>query len=332
MSPQMRFEAWRQALNDTFFPLRVLTDDLDKESAWLLHPGSVGHLVTAYGEAGPQRMCRSARMAAADDNDQYAIALILDGRGFLTQEGREAVLAPGEFALYDCTRPFELSWDTAHRTIAVSFERKRLNLKPADTARLTARTMSSRSGLGALLGTTLSQLAHDPTAYGHDVATRVSTIALETITTFFTHKLSQLPEPEPADRVRLRQIRRYIDSHLHDPDLTLQSVAAAHFVSLRHLHKLFAQEELTAARWILTRRLERCRDDLADPLLRSRSVSDIAIRNGLNPGPHFSHSFRRQFGLSPSDCRQLGPGAPSAGSGRSVREVLRCARPTRRGS
>jgi len=46
------------------------------------------------------------------------------------------------------------------------------------------------------------------------------------------------------------------------------TVAAAHYISVRYLYRLFDAQGTTVAAWIRPRRLERCRVDLADPLAR----------------------------------------------------------------
>jgi AraC-like DNA-binding protein len=58
------------------------------------------------------------------------------------------------------------------------------------------------------------------------------------------------------------------------------------------------------AGWIRQRRLERCRTDLADPLLRTMPVSAIAARRGLPDPAHFSRLFRGAYGQPPADYRR----------------------------
>ncbi len=43
-------------------------------------------------------------------------------------------------------------------------------------------------------------------------------------------------------------VRAHIDDRLADPELSPASIAAAHHISVRYLHRLFAQEGTTVAR------------------------------------------------------------------------------------
>ena len=71
-------------------------------------------------------------------------------------------------------------------------------------------------------------------------------------------------DPRPA-RGAPRADHRHIDADLADPTLSPRAVAAAMFVSPRHLHALFAEDGRTVAGTIRERRLERCPAELADP-------------------------------------------------------------------
>jgi transcriptional regulator GlxA family with amidase domain len=93
-----------------------------------------------------------------------------------------------------------------------------------------------------------------------------------------------------------------VERRLGDPSLTPASIATAHALSLRYVHRLWAQESAeTLGRHILRRRLERCRDDLPDP---ARTVTEIAFRWGFRSPAHFSRAYRAHFGVPPSAHRE----------------------------
>ncbi|MFI6740574.1 helix-turn-helix domain-containing protein [Nonomuraea sp. NPDC050451] len=112
------------------------------------------------------------------------------------------------------------------------------------------------------------------------------------------------PAPETGRESLRGRIRAHILEHLDDPDLTPATVAAAHYISTRSLHRLFQGQEYTVAEWIRVQRLDRCRRDLVDPSLRDRSIRAIANRWCLTSAPHFSRAFRAAYGLSPENYRR----------------------------
>lgn len=91
--------------------------------------------------------------------------------------------------------------------------------------------------------------------------------------------------------------------HVADPRLSATSIAAAHFISTRHLHRLFAHRGGTVGRQIQRLRLERCRGELLDPDAGARSTASISRRWGFPDGATFSRAFRSVYGMSPSQCR-----------------------------
>ncbi len=109
---------------------------------------------------------------------------------------------------------------------------------------------------------------------------------------------------------RRRAIFEHIDRNLADPELGIGSIARAFSISSRTIHKLFEGEAQTAARLIWDRRLERCREEMADPAMASRSITEIAHLWGLFGQPAFQPglqaALRRDAArLSQSVCHAL---------------------------
>jgi AraC-like DNA-binding protein len=109
-------------------------------------------------------------------------------------------------------------------------------------------------------------------------------------------------EESPGGLLRAR-IRRHIAEHLANPGLGPEAIARAHFISRSYLDRLFRDEPRTVAETIRDGRLERCRQDLADPRLAGRTVLDIALDWGFASAAHFSRAFRARYGMSPRDAR-----------------------------
>jgi AraC family transcriptional regulator, positive regulator of tynA and feaB len=98
-------------------------------------------------------------------------------------------------------------------------------------------------------------------------------------------------------------IYRYIDAHVFESTLGPAEIASAVGISVRHLHRLFLVTGNTLGAYIRARRLKGCRSDLANPGMRHKTITEIAFFWGFSDSAHFSHSFRRQFGLSPRAFR-----------------------------
>ena len=61
----------------------------------------------------------------------------------------------------------------------------------------------------------------------------------------------------PSTALRPR-IKAWIEGHLDDPGLGPESIAAAHYISVRYLHKLFEPEGVSVSEWVRQKRLDHC--------------------------------------------------------------------------
>ncbi|MBS1369988.1 MAG: helix-turn-helix transcriptional regulator [Lentisphaeria bacterium] len=108
------------------------------------------------------------------------------------------------------------------------------------------------------------------------------------------------PQEEGNGRVHLfEQLNGYIFKHLSEPELSLEELAARHFISPALLHLVFRQMAgCTPGKYIRDIRIKQ-----AQKLLDQREVqiAEIAERTGFSSPAVFSRCFRRVIGLSPSE-------------------------------
>jgi AraC-like DNA-binding protein len=101
----------------------------------------------------------------------------------------------------------------------------------------------------------------------------------------------------------LTRIDAFVRRHLEDPELDPERIAAACGISIRYLHELFGDTDLTVGQWIRRQRLEACRTSLGNAASRE-SIATIAYRWGFAGQSQFSRAFKAEFGLSPKDFRE----------------------------
>jgi AraC-like DNA-binding protein len=139
------------------------------------------------------------------------------------------------------------------------------------------------------------------------VAERLSTQALDLIALAIAPSAAR-PYGSAYRSALLYRLKSHIHAHLADPNLSLSGTAAALGMSSRHVNNLLAAQGESFGRYVLARRLDQCRRNLADPSLAHRQISEIAFAWGFNDQSHFSRAFKHRFGRSPRDYR--GSGAP----------------------
>ncbi len=175
---------------------------------------------------------------------------------------------------------------------------------PHDRIPVTA-TMGTSRGLGRIAAEFCSTLASEGSVLDTDVRARLGDELMDVIA--LALDAGQRDEPSAdhtVQQARLRSVKGWIEDHLTDPDLSLEKIAKNNGISLRYVHYLFKLTDMSASEWIWDRRLQRSYDVLTRSELNYLSVTEVAYRLGFNSSSHFSTTFRRKFGIRPSDVRQ----------------------------
>ena len=105
------------------------------------------------------------------------------------------------------------------------------------------------------------------------------------------------------------RVVEYVIQHLREPDVTPQHIAAAHNISLRHLYRIWARNEVSIAEWIMRERLAGAARDLRDPAHNATPVAAIARKWGFSDLAHFSRRFRDSYSVPPRSWRHDMPGS-----------------------
>ena len=295
------FTEFRAAVSQTVVPLDVRSDRPDSFGGFIESVGA-GDIHILDVTADEHSVRRSEALIARGTTRYYKFSLILEGNALIVQEGRETALRTGDMAIYDADRPYSLVFADTVRMGIVMFPKELLEL-PADTvAALTARRLRGDSGIGAMVGPYLTQLVAQTDDLDRHLARRLARSAVDLVGTLLTEH-ADAHHATGAHEMIVRRVLEYIDDHLVSPDLSPARIAAAHYISVRHLHFLFSTRGTSVSTMIRTRRLERAYDDLINPSLADRAVSAIALDNGFVDPAHFSRTFRAHFGTSPSSLR-----------------------------
>ena len=301
-----RSEYWRHVLSKAYAPLEPLGILPDRLVLGRAGPVSVGEISRA-GQGGARRTTVHIRRS---DPGLYEIEALAHGHRVVQQSGREAALRPGDLALVDLSRP--ATWVSSDaRYVAAVFPRSLLPLRVADVARLTPVRIPGDMGAGALVSSFACQLPMYLDGFTRSGGARLAGAVLDLLAVVLADRLDRTTElpVETRQGALLQRTYALIEERLGDPELSPGSIAAAQFISIRYLHKLFETQQTSVADWIRQRRLERCAHDLLDPALVGEPVGAIGARWGITNQAHFSRLFRARYGVPPSDYRTLGSGA-----------------------
>ena len=236
---------------------------------------------------------------ANPDNRSCIVITQLSGNRRYLQNGSSVLLGPGDTTLIDSGRPWSSTCGTDCARLYLRVPRWMME----DRLRLRAIPIAQRiSGAGGF-GATLSRLSQSLYEEAERLNVEEATAALDAYFQILSACFGRAESSEQRPPELRSRIQRFIDEHLSDPGLGPAEIARVADISVRHLHRLFSSSGGTLGNCIRARRLERCRNDLANPRLRGKTITEIAFFWGFSDSAHFSRSFRRQFGVSPRTFR-----------------------------
>ncbi|MFD6422916.1 helix-turn-helix domain-containing protein [Streptomyces sp. NPDC060198] len=285
------------------------------ESHGSVHPGDSAHPGHEGASAPPWLSDRG-------DGETLYVALHVHGSTAFPHGGAEVLLEPGDIVFcgagtFASPRPGD-----AYRMTVFHVPRRLLAITETDLRRVLGVPVRCAEGVGALVSHSLSALAEDRETLRSRSGERLVANAVE-ILAALAADAAGTGHPDSSDHgTRMADsVRNHIELHLADPDLSPRSIARAHHISVRYLHKLFQAEGTTVSRLIRRRRLEACRSELGRSPRRRRTVAAVAHRWGFVSPSHFSRAFRDAYGMSPSEWQSSassqqpvfsGPARPSA--------------------
>ncbi|WP_165825951.1 helix-turn-helix domain-containing protein [Actinomycetospora cinnamomea] len=298
-----RLDGWRDLLREHFVALDVHADG-DAPFGGTVRSSPLGHLAVATVGSTGQDCIRTPGLARRDADAYLQVGMIARGRAVVRQDGREALLGPGAYAIYETGRPFAWRFHGPWRLLVFTWPRELVGLDEDTSRAATARALGG-DRLGGIVGRTLADVVATPPSLSPAGGDRLATELADLVGTVAGEALRRDDVPGPRGAAELRtRVEAFVAEHLEDPDLGPDMIARAHFVSTRQLHRAFADAATTVGRLVRQRRLEHGRRELADPRLADLSVTDVALRCGFSDLAAFSRAFKDAFHEPPSTFRR----------------------------
>ena len=99
-------------------------------------------------------------------------------------------------------------------------------------------------------------------------------------------------------------IKRHIEASLNSPSLTANHLCRRFRISRASLYRLF-EADGGLARFIQEQRLNRALKQLVSPLWRGKDLINLAADLQFSSASTFIRAFRRRFGVTPGEIREL---------------------------
>jgi len=249
--------------------------------------------------ASSHQVMRTKPQISKGNGNVFLIGLQLDGKGVIRQDGRECVLQPLDWTIYDSNRPYELLFEKDFRHLVVHFPKSLLPLVP-EYYQYTATRFDGSKGYGKILGNLFSVAAQEMYELQETELNRLSSNMLDMLSQFLISNLNQLKNDK---NFTLIKSKNFIQKNLFESDLCPKNIAGALSCSLRTLQYAYKKDGITITDFIKEERLKRVHKLLSSPSYDYYSISQLAYLVGFKSASHFSTVFTKRYGISPSSLR-----------------------------
>lgn len=238
---------------------------------------------------------------------RFAVHAAVEGAQQLISDGEVVSLQPGQFTLLDTSRACRRDQIDHSDTISLTVSEEVMRREVPHFERLLHHSFASEDELSKTIFELLRQTTEVGDCRHSDAAawcmsrTILNLLGLLADSQFHAHG----PRDSRLRKMRVAEIRQYIDKNLTDPELSLEQISKAMALSTRYLHMLFVDEPLSIPRYIRARRLEKAAERLGQKHFSSRSITEIVFDCGFNDISHFCRLFRDEYGMSARDYRKL---------------------------
>lgn len=218
----------------------------------------------------------------------------------LRQRGRDISLKTGDLVICAGEEPYRFDIDGAHELLIVELPRRLLADRVPFIDNLVATQISGDTPGARILRSYLLSIWREGDAHpGPAMLDAFSATLLDLLALPLNADQVDPHAPEPP---LVRRMKRLIEAHLPDQDLSPARLAGELGVPLRTLQAASAQCGITPLGHIMRRRLERAAELLI--LESDRQVIQIAYDCGFSDSSYFARQFQKRFGVSPSHYRQ----------------------------
>lgn len=269
---------------------RAATPFLGEFTSWEAG-GLAGCDVAAEGPTRASARCRWR-------SDVHIVGALVEGRAEYADDTMSGALPPSSVVIYPGSAPFVFDFTDAFRYVILTVTAQDLGVTRGSLERLArpriVETSPFSRALAALVGESAGWVSRAPTAtseLGDEIRRLLRYMASRSDEEYFGVGASG----------RHALVLEWIEDNLSEPTLDPERIAAANHISIRQLHRLFADLGITCRRYLVRRRLERVRADL---IVTDLSLGSLGLRWGYSDPTHLSRAFRAEYGISASEVRR----------------------------
>ena len=247
---------------------------------------------------------RTPRMARDDSPPSLFVIAKRTGSSAVIQNGRVAVVGPGDLVLVRSTQPNLVQSEQSTHQDSLQIPLRDLALPEPVLSTALALRLGPELPLAGVLSrfidslTTIADIQPDEAQY---LAEAGVGLVRGLVTT-----LQGDPSPTRDAHATLGiRVTGYLHAHWREHDLTAERIALAHHISTRQLYRLLAAQGISLGDWLRRHRLEASRHELARDGATAETIAGVGRRCGFPNATNFGRTFKATYGLTPLEWRRL---------------------------
>jgi AraC-like DNA-binding protein len=309
--PRERADAWRELYGRSVLRLEIEPLSDAPFSAELV-VRRLPDLDIVRDRNSPFRVGRTPELLTDGDDGLILQLTNVDGRA--SQLGRDLEVAANDAVLLSSADVGSFTFPAACTVLALRLRRAALAPLVRDLDAALVRSVPRQNEALRLLTGYLWVLDEAPLT--HPSLQRLASTHVYDLVALAlgaTDAAAEIAHGRGGRVARLQAAKTYVAGNLHRPGLSLGAVAGRLGISPRSVQGLFEAEGTSFSRFVLEQRLLCAYRLLTGPLAAGRSVTAAAFEAGFNDLSYFNRTFRRRFGLTPSEARaggRSGDGGP----------------------
>lgn len=214
-----RFAYWREAICDAYVHLGCENRQrAGFDGRISLH--ELSSVRASFVASDAQHVYRRRRDISRGTEEFFLLSIQMRGIGRIQQHQREAILTPGDFALYASTDPYELVFDNPFEQLVIQVPKQAVIDRLPIADMLTASAISGRRGAGKLVSDCLIKIAAGADRVEPACQTHISTSVIDLLCSGLPLVNGRTPEDTgPQDQLTTLRIEAFIASNLKNPSL-----------------------------------------------------------------------------------------------------------------
>ena len=291
--------AWNESVNAACGRFETRYDHCKSLFIGEMKQTLIGSTAVAHIRSNAHVIAMDSRSSGCDSVGRCFLVLQQQGSMAIELGDRVVDLRAGDLALLDFSEGVKMTPQGLFSHVSIPLPRELF--KGLERARF--GKLSTTGVCGQLLGTLVRQVA------GGELAQWSCPQDGDGVQRALVALLESVLEYRPSDHSpgwQLHEVQSVIQQRLDSPRLSPASLSEELGISNRQLYRLFEASGDSVCQYILRERLLKAAQDLRDPVCSHRSITEIASYWGFADSAHFSKTFKKQTGLTPSTYRSRG--------------------------